>query len=102
MHANHYTTNVKWSLNNKLIIKSKQFNQSINQSSDKHSKTHTKNEKELITSIWIFIFVIPLEKVIVLVVNHGSTRDSIEKFQFSAKDKQLTHLQTYIDPAIHL
>jgi hypothetical protein len=35
------------------------------------------------------------------VVNHGSTRDSIEKFQFSAKDKQLTHLQTYIDPAIH-
>lgn len=41
------------------------------------------------------------EKVIVLVVNHGSTHDSIEKFQFSAKDKQLTHLQTYIDPAIH-
>jgi hypothetical protein len=45
-------------------------------------------------------------KIQILVINsfsyHGSTRDSIEKFQFSAKDKQLTHLQTYIDPAIHL
>jgi hypothetical protein len=62
---------------------------SINQSSDKHSKTHTKNEKEFITSIWIFIFVIPLEKVIVLVVNHGSTRDSIGIASFSANHAAL-------------
>ncbi|XP_052058252.1 serum paraoxonase/arylesterase 1-like isoform X4 [Mytilus californianus] len=41
------------------------------------------------------------DKVTVMVVNHGSTGDTIEKFLFIAKDKQLKHVHTYRDPSIH-
>ncbi|XP_076098861.1 serum paraoxonase/arylesterase 1-like isoform X8 [Mytilus galloprovincialis] len=42
------------------------------------------------------------DKVTVMVVNHGSAVDTIEKFLFIAKDKQLKHLHTYRDPTIHM
>ncbi|XP_063428229.1 serum paraoxonase/arylesterase 1-like isoform X1 [Mytilus trossulus] len=41
------------------------------------------------------------DKVTVMVVNHGSKEDSLERFLFIAKDKQLKHVQTYRDPNIH-
>ncbi|XP_052058256.1 serum paraoxonase/arylesterase 1-like isoform X8 [Mytilus californianus] len=40
-------------------------------------------------------------KVTVMVVNHDSTGDTLEKFVFMAKDKQLKHVHTYRDPSIH-
>ncbi|VDI59192.1 arylesterase / paraoxonase, partial [Mytilus galloprovincialis] len=42
------------------------------------------------------------DKVAVMVVNHGSAVDTIEKFLFIAKDKQLKHVHTYRHPTIHM